>query len=513
SLYSKRYDMDNWKVRLLEYYLLEMKASGLDRHDEKTRKLIGSWSKFVDEYRAKYLTNIMTTNDQYMFTVIDRAILKDAPPHILRILATDHEGWAKTLGYASVSEHRLANKMAGSPETVRSFISALTKRMRPVFMDRMEAWSAFAAAKEMITTELQPFDLFYICRKEAEHHYEVDPLSLMKHFPFWETFANLIEVLSHIFNLKFEDVTADTKLERCSTDVKIFSVDDLTSGRHLGRLYVDAFERPNKRGNWNTLLGRTANEARGLDKLVYMIGAADAPTADSPSLLHYLQLQQLLFHTGRALQLLLSQSPYRDVTVPWAPMYAADWDAADLLPAFTQFFIYKPNLLNVLSSKHLITGEVMSESRANAVAMGLSRATLWESYRVLFWADFDLSIFELEDRKKKFWLDMYRDLYKEYFPFKLARNDYHPCSFTPIFAMQPYMSMYYRKLWTEMLALDVHETFDIEDDVRATGERLKNTIFMRGAGDVQSELYRRFQASIVYSYGRFILELYIGSSY
>uniref|UniRef100_A0A915CI95 Peptidase M3A/M3B catalytic domain-containing protein n=1 Tax=Parascaris univalens TaxID=6257 RepID=A0A915CI95_PARUN len=291
SLYSKRYDMDNWKVRLLEYYLLEMKASGLDRHDEKTRKLIGSWSKFVDEYRAKYLTNIMTTNDRYMFTVIDRAILKDAPPHILRILATDqlevekgpwrarmapqsimpfmqycgdralranawekwtsrasfehdfynnsvnieelrhnNEGWAKTLGYASVSEHRLANKMAGSPETVRSFISALTKRMRPVFMDRMEAWSAFAAAKEMITTELQPFDLFYICRKEAEHHYEVDPLSLMKHFPFWETFANLIEVLSHIFNLKFEDVTADTKLERCSTDVKIFSVDDLTSG-------------------------------------------------------------------------------------------------------------------------------------------------------------------------------------------------------------------------------------------------------------------------------------------
>uniref|UniRef100_A0A915CHN0 Uncharacterized protein n=1 Tax=Parascaris univalens TaxID=6257 RepID=A0A915CHN0_PARUN len=120
----------------------------------------------------------------------------------------------------------------------------LTKRMRPVFMDRMEAWSAFAAAKEMITTELQPFDLFYICRKEAEHHYDGE------------------------------------------------------RGKRFGQ-------------------------------------------------------------TGRALQLLLSQSPYRDVTVPWAPMYAADWDAADLLPAFTQFFIYKPNLLNVLSSKHLVrvTGE------------------------------------------------------------------------------------------------------------------------------------------------------------
>lgn len=84
-------------------------------------------------------------------------------------------------------------------------------------------------------------------------------------------------------------------------------------------------------------------------------------------------------------------------------------------------------------------------------------------------------------------------MYAEYFPFKRAKNDYQPCSFTPIFALQPHMSMYYRKLWAEMLALDIHETFDVEDNVVQTGERLKTTVLQRGSGDVAKELFRRFQ--------------------
>lgn len=47
----------------------------------------------------------------------------------------------------------------------------LSRRMRPAFMDRMEAWTTYAQSKHLIS-QLQPHDLFYICRKEAEAHYE-----------------------------------------------------------------------------------------------------------------------------------------------------------------------------------------------------------------------------------------------------------------------------------------------------------------------------------------------------
>lgn len=78
---------------------------------------------------------------------------------------------AKLLGYSSIAEHRLANKMAGSPETVRNFLNELVQRVRPVFIDRNTSWSTYATNKEMISGELQPFDLWYICEREAEEHY------------------------------------------------------------------------------------------------------------------------------------------------------------------------------------------------------------------------------------------------------------------------------------------------------------------------------------------------------
>lgn len=59
---------------------------------------------------------------------------------------------------------------------------------------------------------------------------------------------------------------------------------------------------------------------------------------------------------GRALQLLFSRSPYRDIAIPWAPFYASDWDSADLFPSFLQFFVYKPNLIHALSSPHNVRG-------------------------------------------------------------------------------------------------------------------------------------------------------------
>ncbi|KAH7701405.1 Peptidase M3A/M3B [Aphelenchoides avenae] len=561
--------LNRWQMRFIELYLLEVRATGLDKDEEKTRDLIASWNRFVQEYRIKYLSNIMLTSGNHVFNIPSPSSLKDAPPQALLDLAApstansssssqqasskpsstktnkieqndfergivkmdnndllagsawratmrassiynvltycsdrsvraaawdrfisrasfehdwhnnsinieeirhNNEGLAKTLGYASTSEHRMANKMAGSPETVRNFLNALTQRVRPVFMDRMESWESYAAAKESITGGLQPFDLFYVSRREAEAHYEVNSMDLMNHFPFWKTFENLTTILEHLLNLRFK------------------------ASEHLGRLYIDPFARATKNTvNWNTMLARPANPKRNLDKIIYTIGVACGPQSGRDILLHHTQLMQMLFHVGRAAQHLLSRSPYGILSIPRSPMYAADWDAADLLPTFLQAFVYKPNLLAALSSPHARSQQMLTDEHANNVALALSRATLWDTYRSLFWADYDLSIFEMEDRKKKFWLDLYRELFKEYFPFRMERNNYQPCSFTPIFNTPANLSMYYRKLWAEMLALDVHETFDRENDERATGERFKTTMLNFGAGETQAELYRRFQ--------------------
>lgn len=97
--------------------------------------------------------------------------------------------------------------------------------------------------------------------------------------------------------------------------------------------------------------------------------------------------------------MLTSRSPYRELTIPQAPHFGTDWDAADMFPTFLEAFVYKPSLLAALSCPNVETGELLNDESVNLVSLALSRATLWDSYRTLFWADFDLTIFEMEDRK------------------------------------------------------------------------------------------------------------------
>ncbi|EFO25150.2 peptidase family M3 containing protein [Loa loa] len=554
TLCERNETTDRWKRRLADFYYLQMKSAAMGETSKKHEQFAGHDS-FVENYILRYRMVLRNSEDMENIQVTDRTVFKDAPPEVLRILAVNrtkyeegpwlvaatarslkpiltycsdkalratvwdkwisraakpnnlarvtsnartietirrHQGKkAALLGFGTYAEYRLAYKMAESPKIVRKFTKALARRMRPLFDDRMQAWSSFAAEEEKLYT-LAPSDLYYICRKEAESLHEIDSLDLMYHFPFWPTFENILEVLSYIFGLLFEDVTS-SNLDRCHPDIRIFSVTD-SSGLHLGRLYVDPFERTNKCCTWDALLGRSYCAENRWDKIVYLFANLSiSGSLDSSALLHYEELQNLLFHTGRAMQLLLSQSPYRDLIVPWKIFHAHDMDAVDLLPTVMQFFIFKPVLLAALSCKHLKTGEALSENKANNIALGLSRSTFYETYRALFWTDFDLTLFDTKDTDQVTWQEIYHQKLTEYFAFKNSKGDMQPCSFAPIFGKSMSMAVYYSRLWAEMLAFDIHDTFEKEDDVCATGDRLKKAILFEGASQPQRELYRRFQ--------------------
>ncbi|KAL3102073.1 hypothetical protein niasHS_003482 [Heterodera schachtii] len=410
------------------------------------------------------------------------------------------EGFAKALGFSSTAHHRISSKMAGSPQTVRVFVDELSRRFRPVFFSRLEgAWKTYAEEQEeRVISDLEAFDLFYICRKEAEHSQNVDSLELMKHFPVLSTFDKMLLISSELFNIGFREVTNDYEpqsFERCDPSVRLFDVTDNATNSRIGFLYVDIFSRQTKkigRGQWLSMLGRPPNQLRGLDALVYFLGAHPHSENEHESFLHHEELSEMLFAFGRALQLLLSRAPCHFLSLPLAPYYASDFDANDFMPAFMKFCIYKPRFLGLLSSPNSQTGEQLCAEKATAYAKALQRATFWDSYRILFWTDFDLTIHNMHDWRKKFWLDLYKQMYSEYFPTFKERN-YQPCSFTSIFGLSSWSGLFYRKLWAEMLALDVHKTFETEGNAKVTADRLKEEWLNHGATELQSELFRRFQ--------------------
>lgn len=545
--------LDYWDNKLLENYSMFLKMSGKDRLkiDKKLTEVLPSWDKGVDIWHKKYISQVQSTNYQNQFIIAERKQLKYAPVHILRRLtvtndpergpwmcqmtprhvypflrycssrtlrsgvwdrwvsksAFEHkhqnnssiieeirfivQGRARDLGWNSPAEYSLSFMMAGSPTTVRDFIDLLRSRLTPAFADRYVELKQFAEKNEGIRTDLQPYDLYYISRREAEVYYNVDFLELQNYFQFWPTFEKVIDIASYIMGLKFQDIT-NSSLERCHPSIRIYAVSDKANGEHLGRFYVDPLRRKEKLTKmWTCILARTANKARNLDKIVCLTGVAEEPDENGISLLHYEQLEKLLFNVGRAVQYLISRSPYHSIAIPDSDY--ADFDAENFFPDFMKFFIFKPNILKTMSNPHALTGKILDDQNAQDFSLALARSNLWESYRALFFADFDLTLFSMENWRKTFWLDIYRQKYRDYFPFPLEKGNFQPCSFIPLFNKLPLVGIYYRRLWSEMLALDIHETFDRENNVINTGERLKNTMLVYGGGELQGYLYNRFQ--------------------
>lgn len=116
-----------------------------------------------------------------------------------------------------------------------------------------------------------------------------------------------------------------------------------------------------------------------------------------------------IFQFGNAIQLFLTRSPYMQLTIPHV-MYSYEWDAKDFLKSFFKFFLSKPDMLMTMSSQHLVrslndyfilhffqkTGQLLSPEKAKNISHALARGNFWDTWRTLFWADYDLSLFELE---------------------------------------------------------------------------------------------------------------------
>lgn len=103
---------------------------------------------------------------------------------------------------------------------------------------------------------------------------------------------------------------------------------------------------------------------RGLDKIVYLLNGLP-----KDNLLHHEELSEMLFTVnvysfcsrqaekfqfGRTLQYLFSQSPCHHLAATTQPFAATDFDANDFLPSFMQFCMYKPPMLEALSSPNVV---------------------------------------------------------------------------------------------------------------------------------------------------------------
>lgn len=218
---------------------------------------------------------------------------------------------AKLLGYSSHAEYVLTNNMAGSPQTVNTFLEdLLAKTIEPARKEVSEI-TKYANSKGF-SGELMPWDFSYWSEQYKNEKYAVNDQMLKPYFRLENVEKAIFSLADSLYGLKF---TQNNQIPAYHEDVKVFEVHDAT-GRFVSLLYLDYFPRESKRGGaWMTTFRDqyiiNGEESRPFVSLVCNF---TKPTSSTPSLLTFYEFTTLLHEFGHALHGMLAEGSYPSLT-------------------------------------------------------------------------------------------------------------------------------------------------------------------------------------------------------
>ncbi|VDP12527.1 unnamed protein product [Soboliphyme baturini] len=110
--------------------------------------------------------------------------------------------------------------------------------------------------------------------------------------------------------------------------------------------------------------------------------------------------------------------------------------------------------------------------------------------RELFYSELDYHFYVSQN---PFWFDVYRELYKSYFPFERKKEDCSPCSCVSLIDNQT-AARNYKSLWSEMVACDILSSVNFKDEksVKMFCEKFKELYLANDGSNSQLEIFTKF---------------------
>ncbi len=209
---------------------------------------------------------------------------------IAAILKLRHER-VGLLGYDNYASWRLENRMAKSPaqatELMESVWPAAIARVAEEVAD-MQA----VADREGANITIMPWDYRYYAEKVRLEKYALDSSEVKEYLQLDNLREAMFYVAGRLFNFNFTPVP-EGSVPVFHPDVKVWEVNDKTTGDHIGIWYLDPFARKGKRsGAWatsyrshttfdgkkNVLSSNNANFSKGVPGEPVLISWDDAET-------------------------------------------------------------------------------------------------------------------------------------------------------------------------------------------------------------------------------------------
>ncbi|MEE1896747.1 M3 family metallopeptidase [Flavobacterium rakeshii] len=402
---------------------------------------------------------------------------------VLQIVKLRHER-ANLLGYKSHADFVLEERMAESPEKVRTFLNDLLVKAKPAAQKEFAELTAFAKELDGLD-HLEKWDGAYYAEKLKQKLFNLDDEKLKPYFELDKVLNGAFTIAGKLYGISFTEVQ---DIDKYHKDVRTYEVKD-TNGDLVAVFYADFFPRKGKRnGAWMTSF-KSQYIKNGVNERphVSIVCNFTKPTGTKPSLLTFNEVTTLFHEFGHALHGMLANTTYPNLS--GTSVY---WDFVELPSQIMENWCYEPEALE-LFAHHYKTGEVIPmeyiEKIKDSAAFQEGMATMRQlSFGLLDmgWhaqdpaAIGDVKSFEIEQFSPT---QLYPDV----------QENAMSTAFSHIF-QGGYSSGYYSYKWAEVLDADAFEFFKEKGIFdKETADKFKNNVLSKGGTEHPMLLYKRFR--------------------
>jgi peptidyl-dipeptidase Dcp len=395
---------------------------------------------------------------------------------------------AKLLGYPTHAHLRLDNTMMKSPEKAMALMEEMWKPAVARVHEEVADMQVLAQKEGAPAGfKIEPWDYRYYAEKVRKARYDLDQNEVKQYLQLDKMREGMFWVAGELFNFSFVPAP-DVPVYH--PDVRVWQVNDKTTGKQVGLWYFDPYARPGKRsGAWmnayrkqeridgqevTTIVSNNANFVKGKDGEPVLISWTDATT---------------LFHEfGHALHGLSS-----NVTYPTLSGTSVVRDYVEFPSQLLENWLPTPEVLNRFAL-HYQTGKPIPAALVARINKASTFNEGFATTEFMASALIDMKLHLAGDKKidaDKFERETLAQLGM---PHELVMRHRTP-QFTHVFSSDGYSAGYYSYLWSVVLAADGFSAFTEAGGPydKAVAARLRQYVYTVGNTIDPAVGYRAFR--------------------
>ena len=391
---------------------------------------------------------------------------------------------AQVLGYATHAHFVLEERMAESPEKVKTFSNDLLEKAKPAALKEFAQLTAFAKELDGID-HLEKWDGAYYSEKLKQKLFSLDDEILKPYFQLEKVLDGAFTVAQKLYGITFEEIY---DVDRYHEEVKTYTVKD-EDDQLVAVFYADFFPRKGKRnGAWMTsfksqYIKKETNERPHIS----IVCNFTKPTETKPSLLTFNEVTTLFHEFGHALHGMLANTTY-----PSLSGTSVYWDFVELPSQILENWCYEPEAL-ALFAYHYQTGEMIPMELVHKIKESASFQEGMATMRQISFGLLDMGWHAQDPSNIK---DIKAFETKQFASTQLypdVKENAMSTSFSHIF-QGGYSSGYYSYKWAEVLDADAFEYFQEKGIFnKEVATKFKENVLSKGGTEHPMILYKRFR--------------------